>query len=98
MEWEAGPAPAVNKRKYAAFIWVTAIGSSPGTARMTLTTSQGHEFVFSTDGRSSWTIGSDDGASLSFNSIMTDQHGDHHGYMILRIPSARVINREAALN
>ncbi len=92
MEWETGAPPALNKRKYAAFIWVTAIGSSPGNARMTLTTSQGHEFVFYTDGRPSWTIGSDDGASLSFNSIMTDQNGDHHGYMILRIPASRIIS------
>ncbi len=34
---------------------------------------------------------SDDGSSLSFNSIMTDQHGDHHGYMVLRIPSGKLM-------
>jgi hypothetical protein len=32
-------------------------------------------------------VTSADGSSLSFNSIMVDQHGDNHGYMILRIPA-----------
>lgn len=30
---------------------------------------------------------STNGSSLSFNSIMVDQHGDNNGYMILRIPA-----------
>ncbi len=91
MEWETDSPLLRDKKKYAAFIWVTAIGSSPGNARMYLTTDLDQKFSFNTDGRPAWTIDSEDGSSLSFNSIMTDQFGDHHGYMILRIPSGRLI-------
>jgi hypothetical protein len=91
MEWVTDAPLLRDKKKYAAFIWVTAIGSSPGNARMDLMTDLNHKFSFNTDGRTSWTIDSDDGSSLSFNSIMTDQYGDHHGYMVLRIPSGKLI-------
>lgn len=91
MEWETDGPALLDKKKFAAFIWVTAIGSSPGNARISLTTDLKQEFGFNTDGRKSWTIDSNDGSSLSFYSIMTDQHGDHHGYMILRIPAVDLI-------
>lgn len=87
MEWETDAPLIKDNKKFAAFIWVTAIGSNPGNARMILTTDLNHELSFKTDGRKEWTVNSEDGSSLGFNSIMTDQHGNHHGYMILRVPS-----------
>lgn len=90
LEWATDPVPGTGNKSFAAIIWITAIGSSPGTAEMILTTDQNHHFAFKTDGRISWTYGSEDGSSLSFHSIMTDQHGDHHGYMILRIPAEKI--------
>ena len=91
MEWETDAPQLRDKKKYTAFTWITAIGSSPGNATMFLTTSLNNKFSFNTDGKSAWTKTSDDGSSLSFNSIMTDQHGDHHGYMVLRIPSGKLM-------
>jgi len=90
MEWETSPVPEKIAEKYAAFVWVAAIGSSPGIARMDLETSQGDHLSFYTDGRKSWDIKGDNGSSLSFRAIMTDQHGDQHGYMILRVPAGNV--------
>ena len=90
MEWLTEAPLLKDKRKYAAFIWIAAIGSNPGNAPMFLTTDLNNKFSFNTDGRPAWTITSDDGSSLSFNSIMTDQHGNHHGYMVLRIPSGKL--------
>ncbi len=87
IEWETGKTPLINENKQAAFVWIAAIGSSPGRAQMDLTVNGKYNFTFFTDGRSSWTIAGDEGSSLSFNSIMVDQFGDHHGYMIFRIPS-----------
>ena len=95
MEWETDAPQLSENKKYAAFIWVTAIGSSPGNARMTLTTNLNHEFIFNTDGLSAWTINANNGPSLSFYSIMTDQHGDHHGYMVLRIPTNELVKGKA---
>jgi len=56
MEWETSPVPEKIAEKYAAFVWVAAIGSSPGIARMDLETSQGDHLSFYTDGRKSWDI------------------------------------------
>jgi hypothetical protein len=48
-------------------------------------------YSFFTDGLPVWEVKADDGSSLSFNSIMVDQNGDNHGYMILRIPAKNLI-------
>lgn len=87
IEWETDPVPAHIGKKYATFIWVAALGSSPGRARMDMTVSGKQNFSFYTDGMPAWEVKSADGSSLSFNSIMVDQHGDNHGYMIFRIPA-----------
>lgn len=90
MVWSTDAPFLKYDKKYAAFVWVASIGSNPGNADMFLTTGDGHSFTFRTDGRPQWTVGSNDGSSLTFNSIMIDQHGNYHGYMILRIPSDKV--------
>jgi len=87
MEWETDKYIPGGRKKYAAFIWVTAIGSNTGLAPMVLTTSLNNKFTFYTDGRKEWKLNAGDGSSLAFNAIMTDQHSNHHGYMILRIPT-----------
>jgi hypothetical protein len=85
IEWETDPTPTNIVKKYATFIWVAAIGSSPGRARMDLNVEGGQSYSFYTDGQREWAVKNADGSSLSFNSIMVDQNGDNHGYMILRI-------------
>jgi hypothetical protein len=91
IEWETDPVPAHIGKKYATFIWVAALGSSPGRARMDLNVAGQQTYTFYTDGVTVWQVKNADGSSLSFNSIMVDQHGDNHGYMILRIPANKVI-------
>lgn len=90
MEWETDPVPTAVKEKYATFVWIAALGAGPGRARMDLAINGNQQFSFYTDARPKWTIEGNDGSSLQFNSIMVDQHGDQHGYMILRIPSNKV--------
>jgi hypothetical protein len=94
LEWNTDPAPR-EKEKDLAFIWIAAIGSSPGNAGMELSTQMGHKFIFRTDGRPDWTLTGADGSSLSFHSLLIDQHGDHHGYMILRIPAKQSVAGES---
>ncbi len=91
MEWETSPVPATIPEKQATFVWIAALGSSPGTARMDLAINGAPAFSFLADGRTTWDQAGRDGSSLSFRSVMTDQHGDNHGYMILRIPAKQVI-------
>ena len=90
MEWETSIVPEQMPEKYATFIWIAALGSGAGSARMDLAVNDRQTFSFYTDARAAWDETSEDGATLSFRSIMTDQHGDHHGYMILRLPSGTV--------
>jgi len=82
MEWDTDPVPSGIKQKYATLVWIAALGSGPGRARMDLAVNGNQQFSFYTDARPTWTIDSPDGSTLSFNSIMVDQHGDHHGYMV----------------
>lgn len=90
MEWETEKIPAGIKEKYTTFVWIAALGSGPGRAQMNLLINGNKQFSFFTDARPKWEVTSKDGSILQFNSIMVDQHGDHHGYMILRIPSKQV--------
>jgi alpha-mannosidase len=90
IEWETENVPAGINKKYATFIWVAALGSSPGKARMDLTIVGNSGFSFYTDGHRSWDVRGADGSMLSFNTIMVDQNGDNHGYMILRIPAGKL--------
>lgn len=90
VEWETAAVPAGVSRKYVTFVWIAALGSSPGTARMDLAINGTPSFSFLTDGRSSWDLRGSGGLSLSFRTVMTDQFGDRHGYMILRIPADQV--------
>jgi hypothetical protein len=87
MEWETASCPSGISEKYATFVWIAALGSSPGTARMDLAINGTPAFSFQTDGRESWDLQGEEGSILSFRSVMTDQFGDRHGYMILRIPA-----------
>ena len=91
MEWETEPAPAGIKEKYATFVWIAALGSGPGRARMDMEINGKQEFSFYTDAKPVWEVVSPAGYRLQFNSIMVDQYGDHHGYMVLRVPIDKVI-------
>jgi alpha-mannosidase len=84
IEWETETVPSGINKKYAAFIWVAALGSSPGLARMDMNIDGNVDFSFYTDGRPDWEVSGADGSTLSFHSIMVDQNGDNHGYMVLR--------------
>ncbi|MHC1732606.1 MAG: glycosyl hydrolase family 38 [Bacteroidales bacterium] len=87
MEWKTASCPSGISVKYATFVWIAALGSSPGTARMDLAINGTPAFSFQTDGRESWDLPGESGSTLSFRTVMTDQFGDRHGYMILRIPA-----------
>ena len=90
IEWETEPVPSHIGSKYATFTWVAALGSSLGKARMDLAVDGIQNYSFYTDGLKTWEVKGTDGSYLSFNSIMVDQNGDNHGYMILRIPPDRL--------
>jgi alpha-mannosidase len=95
MEWETDPVPSQIKQTYATFVWIAALGSSPGVARMDLAINGVQCFSFYTDSKPEWDINGPDQSSLSFHSILTDQNGDQHGYMILRIATEKVIKGKA---
>ncbi len=91
VEWETEAVPSKISKKYATFIWVAAIGSSPGKARMDVSVNDKPGFSFYTDGKPDWELSSDDGSVLGFHSIMVDQNGDNHGYMYLRVPEKKTV-------
>jgi alpha-mannosidase len=90
VEWETDQVPVKINKQFATFIWVAALGSSPGRAKMDLAVNREYEFSFYTDGVHDWDVRGRDNSMLSFHSIMVDQNGDNHGYMILRIPENKL--------
>ncbi|HSO78147.1 MAG TPA: hypothetical protein VLQ76_06225, partial [Bacteroidales bacterium] len=61
MEWETDPVPGTINEKYATFVWIAALGSSPGTAGMDLTANDIIKVSFNTDARSQWDIEGEQG-------------------------------------
>jgi len=59
IEWETEPVPSNSGKKYATFIWVAALGSSPGRAQMDLTVDGRQNYTFYTDGVPVWEVKSD---------------------------------------
>ncbi len=87
MEWETETVKSISpEMKYISFIWIAAIGSGPGKADFKLETNHGESFVFFSDGKPEWELLSNNGSKLRFTKMWTDQYGDHHGYMQLKIP------------
>ena len=94
MEWESSEIPGEIKRKYAVFVWLSGLGSSPGTASMDLLVDDQQMFSFSLDGQENWEMIHPDGSELHFHSDQTDLHGDHFGFMFLRIPADKLKDRK----
>ncbi len=95
MEWETDIINNISENKeYLSFMWIAAIGSSPGKAEFKLEASTGDVFDFYSDGNPNWEITSNKKSFLKFNKMWTDQYGDHHGYMQLRIQKGKLKSGE----
>jgi len=94
MEWESSEIPGKIKEKYISFAWLSGLGSSPGTAMMDLFVDDRQLFSFKLDGEENWVLSNADGSELHFHSDLTDIHGDHFGFMFLRIPTQILKNRK----
>lgn len=90
MEWMTDPVPEKLESRYVTFVWLAGLGSSPGRARFDLEVNGEKKFDIWADGLNEWTKETDDGAVLSFQKDMIDQHGDRFGFMYLKIPAERV--------
>lgn len=87
MQWATAAVPSNIKTEQVSFVWLAGIGSSPGDAAIQIEV-EGHSgFSFHTDGSANWSLQSKEGASLCFRSDLTDQHGDHFGFMYLTFPA-----------
>ena len=86
MEWETSIVPEKSQAEFLSFVWLAGLGSSPGQASFDLTVNGEKLFTFYADGKHEFQLFNQDGASLSFKKDMIDQHGDHFGFMCLRLP------------
>ncbi|MCP4311019.1 MAG: glycosyl hydrolase family 38 [Bacteroidetes bacterium] len=94
MEWESSEIPGKIKEKYVSFVWLSGLGSSPGKAMMNLLVDDQQMFSFSLDGKENWEMSHANGSELHFHSDLTDMHGDHFGFMFLRIPTHTLKKRK----
>ncbi len=87
-EWATAPVPANPDQKPVTFVWLAGIGSAPGNASFDLIVNGDYKFTFWSDGSDQWTLKADNGATLSFERDLTDEHGDRFGFMFLTVPSS----------
>lgn len=88
--WQTAAVPEKITTKNVTFVWLAGIGSSPGVADFYVEINGKRMFTFSTDGSNEWNYTSDEGINLLFKKDMTDQHGDHFGFMYLTYPAGKL--------
>lgn len=90
MEWETSPAPINPEKKNVTFVWLSGLGSSPGTASFSLQVNDSKKFEFWADGTDEWQLRNEEGWQLTFRKDYIDQHGDRFGFMYLTIPASEI--------
>ena len=95
IEWETEPVPDSFMGKEAKFIMMAAIDvnqANPHNWDIYINDNRSFKISSPANGDSRkyfWT--SEGGYKLEFNIVMTDQHGDQHGYMILTVPEGKFV-------
>ncbi|MDA0196695.1 MAG: hypothetical protein O2887_16730 [Bacteroidetes bacterium] len=89
IEWETEIVSKNYAERYATYIWVFGMDVVPDPVDFNLLVNDKHWFSFSSSRTSNLgitTFKGDDGAELSLNVTMLDQHEDQMGFAILKLP------------
>ena len=84
--WETAPV----ERGPVRLVWLAGLGCNLGERRFDLSIEGEPVLSFTSADRESWTIRSDDGCVLAFQTDLVDRHQDRFGLMSLTLPASRV--------
>lgn len=97
MSWKTQSLPDEILTDGVGFVWISAMDLNTGGAHFDFSFNSIKRFSFAAANRQNWSLESEDGGRLSFTTIMTDRHGDAHGYMQLWAPKSWIMPGEKQL-
>jgi alpha-mannosidase len=86
IEWETAVVPESLQQKEAGFLWIAAMDLTSEKVVFDVYINGTKRFEIPSTTEKNWQINTNDGGSLSFITVETDQHDDAHGYMVLTAP------------
>ncbi|TAJ12307.1 alpha-mannosidase [Marinilabiliaceae bacterium JC017] len=86
IEWQSASIPKKITSPFIEFLWLASAEAGGRTPVFNLYIENLNRFTFSQGEATSWEKQGPDGAQLKYFHVKSDQHGDTHGYMYLRIP------------
>lgn len=92
IEWETAVVPEALQQKEAGFLWIAAMDLTSENVIFDVYFNGVKRFEIPSGEDKSWQVKSDQGGSLSFLTIETDQNNDAHGYMYLVAPKSWLNN------
>lgn len=87
IEWKSAPIPIKHKGKFVEFMWLASADAGGSTPEFYFYINKLKRFSFSQGEAESWEQKGEEGAVLKYIHVKSDQHGDTHGYMHLKIPT-----------
>jgi len=97
MSWKTEPLPNEILTEGVGFVWIAAMDLNTSGAQFSFSFNGKKRFSIAAANQQNWSLKSVDGGLLSFNTIMTDRHGDAHGYMKLWVPKSWILPGEEQL-
>jgi len=91
IEWQSATVPVTHKGNFVEFLWLASADAGGSTPEFYFFINKLKRFSYSQGKADSWHVNGEEGAVLTYHHIKSDQHGDTHGYMHLKIPSDWVI-------
>ncbi len=86
IEWETQAIPDDFKGKEVSFVWLAAMDLTEKANRFDVYVNDVKRFEIISGTKTNWKIKNNEGGELEFLTFKKDQHGDAHGYMMLRAP------------
>ncbi|MBI9062227.1 MAG: hypothetical protein JEZ14_09570 [Marinilabiliaceae bacterium] len=87
IQWKSAPIPLEHKEKFVEFMWLASADAGDSNPEFKLYINKLKRFSFSQDEPQSWEQKGEEGSVLNYIHVKSDQHGDTHGYMHLKIPA-----------
>ncbi len=84
--WESEPLPQDYPFGTVTFLWIAGLGCNLGEKKFDLFMDDQYCLTFTSTTAANWSIKGQRDATLSFQTLMTDQYGDRFGYMFLELP------------
>ncbi len=89
--WQTSVVPENDVNEMIGFGWVAAVNLNNADVSFSVKFNGIKRFEIPASDKKHWTINGENGSLLGFSTMMTDRHGDGHGYMYIQVPADWVV-------